>query len=82
MEDGEDCTWGFIDNQGTLVIPCDYYSVSLFYKGLARVVKDSKVGLINTKGEFVVPLGEYDEIRYENEPLKKARMDEYQWWSF
>ena len=74
--------WGYIDKEGLLVIPCAFDDVGIFYKGLALVGKDNKFGLINTKGEFIVPLGKYDNIRYKNEPIENARITEYPWYNF
>lgn len=54
---------GFINKQGALAIPfidCDF--MSNFSNGFAKVQKDGKVGIINTKGKMIVPIA-YDKIR-------------------
>jgi WG containing repeat len=55
-----DGKYGFINTQGTLVIPCVYTEASTgFSQGIAMVRKennsDSETGLINTKNEMVLP---------------------------
>jgi hypothetical protein len=51
-----------IDRQGNVILPPGIYSsISLFEGGLARVVKDGKVGCIDTDGNVVVPV-EFDQL--------------------
>ena len=52
--------WGFINTEGTLVIPCIYEEASDFKDGLVPVKKDDKWGYINTSGEIIIP------FEYEN----------------
>ena len=46
--------WGFIDEQGKLVIDYTYDYAGNFVDGLAGVVKDGNIGYINKNNEFVI----------------------------
>ena len=46
--------WGFIDEQGKLVIDYTYDFAGPFVDGLAGVVKDGNIGYINKNNEFVI----------------------------
>lgn len=49
--------WGYIDENGTEIIPCIYNEAYDFQEnGLALVCRDGKWGYINTNGEEVIPL--------------------------
>jgi hypothetical protein len=54
-----DRKYGFINSEGTVVIPLIYSGVKDFHEGLAAVTieneSNGKWGFINTKGELVVP---------------------------
>lgn len=57
--------WGFIDREGKIVIPCNYYSVGRFERGLAvvsKVVSGGKLayGYIDSTGKEVISC-RYDE---------------------
>lgn len=48
--------YGFMDETGNTIIPCQYTLVSQFNKnGIALAIKDKKVGYINKRGETVIP---------------------------
>jgi len=47
--------WGFVNKKGKLVIPAVYKDAMSFKNGLAVVQKDGSCGMINQKGEVVVP---------------------------
>ena len=47
--------WGFADTNGLILIKPLFDSVGLFDKGYANAYKNDKVGMINTKGRWVVP---------------------------
>ncbi len=47
--------WGFADTNGALLIKPVFDSVGLFNKGYACAYKREKVGMINTKGKWIVP---------------------------
>ena len=53
--------FGYINQEGQLLISCQYDDASAFYDGLAIVSKQGKYGLINKRNEPVVDLV-YDEI--------------------
>lgn len=60
--------WGAIDVSGRLVIPPEFEDPAPFHDGLARVARDGSYGLIDPKGQEVVPiryaqLGELSEDR-------------------
>lgn len=46
----------------TETIPPTYDSIGTFHEGYARVDLDDKYGLIDKKGNMVIPIGEYDYI--------------------
>lgn len=46
--------WGFIDEQGQLVIDYTYDFAGPFVDGIAGIVKDGKIGYINKDNEFVI----------------------------
>lgn len=52
-DDGQ--RWGFIDPNGTLVIPMRFNRVSHFWEGRARARHNGKWGFIDKTGEFVIP---------------------------
>lgn len=57
--------WGFINEEGKVVIPLLYEEVDYFTQnGLCEVKKNHKSGFINTKGEIVVPIV-YNNVRSE-----------------
>jgi hypothetical protein len=47
--------WGYVDAKGVSKIPHDYSYAYSFHNGHAVVQQDPFFGLINSKGEFVVP---------------------------
>jgi hypothetical protein len=48
--------WGYINNKGEEIIPCEYTSAQKFSEGLAPVGKNDCVGFINPLGKIVIPL--------------------------
>jgi hypothetical protein len=46
--------WGFIDNTGKQVIPCQYDLVATFREGLCAVMTGDYVGFINEQNEMVI----------------------------
>lgn len=65
-----DNLWGFADLSPKIVIPCEYKSFGNFTDGLAVVSKggysENKTGVINTKGEVVIPLEYHLIFRLKN----------------
>lgn len=52
----KDIGYGFINNRGEEVIPCQYKEALAFTEGLAAVENiDGKWGYINTQGELIIP---------------------------
>jgi hypothetical protein len=46
--------WGYCNQEGEIVIPCEYSKTYFFVDGLGHVVKSGKHGVVNTNGELVV----------------------------
>ncbi|MCW5961547.1 MAG: WG repeat-containing protein [Pyrinomonadaceae bacterium] len=53
-----DDKWGYIDTQGTMVIPPQFDEAGPFSDGIARVEKNRKVFYINKLGQKVIELSE------------------------
>lgn len=58
--------WGYLDGNGTAVIPAQYDKVEAFEAGYAKVRQNDKYGLINTAGVAVVPV-EQDRLIHADE---------------
>lgn len=73
--------WGFIDHEGTIVIPPQKVdSVSAFKEGMAAVQLDGKYGFIDRTGAMVIkPV--YDEVKNFSEGLAAVTKD-YKYWGF
>lgn len=54
----------YIDTTGAEVLPFVYDEAANFWAGWARVKMDGKWGIINVKGEEIVPFGMYDGIGF------------------
>lgn len=50
-----DGLWGFVDQHGKLIIPCEWEAVGMVVNGRAPVCKDGKWGAIDQTGELIVP---------------------------
>jgi len=46
--------YGFVDQQGEVVIPLKYDEAGEFHKGLVKVELNNKWGYLNTLGEVVI----------------------------
>ena len=46
--------WGFMNKEGTVIIPADYDRVLPFKHGIAPAMSNSKWGCINTNGEWII----------------------------
>lgn len=46
--------YGYVDLSGNVVIPLNYEFAGKFSRGVAPIVKDGKLGFINTHGEIVI----------------------------
>lgn len=78
--------WGFINDDMKLVIPCQYSDVNNFNDdGRAIVGKNRKYGIIDSKGETIIPLKYTEQYGiYQNKSLglifaeiKEGRYDTY-----
>ncbi len=69
--------WGFVNRDGKEVIPCIFDSVDDFFNGFCVVRKDSKIGLINTFGDFVIKLNSFSEITDAGDGTWDVRHDFY-----
>jgi len=72
--------WGYINTSGKEIVKCQFYSITDFSKGIARVSKQIKVGnnnqiwgCINTKGKLITPI-KYQEIEKLKNGIAKVRM--------
>lgn len=50
-----DGLWGFVDQHGELIIPCEWEVVGMVVNGRAPVCKDGKWGAIDRAGKLIVP---------------------------
>ena len=51
----KDGKFGFIDKNGTLVVPCIYDSADEYWEGMACIEMDGKWGFIDKNGTMIVP---------------------------
>ena len=66
--------WGYINQDGTEVIPCKYDDAHEFHEGLAAVKFNKKYGYINQKGEKVVSY-KYDDAHEFYEGLAAVKLN-------
>lgn len=59
-----DGKFGFIDNVGKMVVPCQWDMIGYFQEGLAQVRYDGKFGYIDETGIEVIPC-QWDEIEIQ-----------------
>ncbi len=68
-----DGKWGFINTKGQLVIPCQFDKVGDFYRGYTTVTVNQndtiQKGVISPTGDFIIPLGQYDDVGSFSEGL-------------
>lgn len=57
---------GFIDLKGNIKIPIKYDDVFYVEKGLIRVTKDNKIGVIDTLNNTILPT-KFDYIKFDND---------------
>ena len=58
----ENGRYGIKDAAGNVVLEPSYYSIDTFYGGYATVYSGEKYGLINDKGELILPM-QFDRVR-------------------
>jgi len=56
--------WGFADTNRKVIIKCNYDKVQPFIDGVALVISDNALGMIDTKGKTVIGFGKYELITY------------------
>src|SRR5688500_8297711 len=64
--------WGFIDKNGTLVIPPQFESALSFSEGLAAVLLDDKWGFIDKNGILVIE-NQFDQVAHFSEGVALAQ---------
>ena len=64
--------WGYIDNNGRLVIAPQFDEADHFTEGMAAVRKGNKWGFINYKG-LPMTLFDFDEVTYFNRGIAAAK---------
>ena len=76
--------YGFVDQQGNVVIRLKYDMAVGFSEGLAAVrlgdYKTGKYGFIDTTGKVVIPLGKYDSVSTFSEGLAPVKLNDM--WGF
>jgi len=63
-----DRTWSLVDKHGKIILDTDYELLDMQNTRLAQVRKDDLRGVINTKGEIIIPLTKY--FMYYEEKFK------------
>lgn len=61
--------WGFIDTNGTILIPAKYERTTYFINDLSPVKINGKWGYLNKKGELIIP-AKYEDFGYFDEDGK------------
>jgi hypothetical protein len=69
--------YGFMDEEGKVMIDPTYTSVEEFQEGLALVVKNGKVGYIDKNGDVVIPYEYSDGESFQNGLAIVAKNDLY-----
>lgn len=59
---------GYIDASGKLVIPFRYNVAKAFHGNYAVVKTENGAGIINRKGEYLLPIGNYEVYRFDEMP--------------
>jgi hypothetical protein len=70
FEDGlcgvrKDKKWGFINENGKIIIPLEYDAVFSFHEGMGPVMLNGKVGYFNNDGVLAIPLIYEDGDRFD-----------------
>lgn len=65
----KDDHWGFVDENGTVVVPCKYNAVTYFQEGMACVESDKrKWGFVSPDGNEVIPC-KWEDVGFFSEGL-------------
>lgn len=73
----KDGKFGYIDEQGEIMIPANYDAVEPYIEGLGLVVKEGKIGFLNKSGELNIPFEYEDGESFENGLAIVARDNQY-----
>lgn len=65
--------WGFVDENGSLVIDIKYHCVWKFRDGLSKVCIGSKWGVIDTAGRVVIPIN-YQTLHFTSDGLVQVQV--------
>lgn len=77
----DNCSWGYIDSSGTILINPQYEELKAYRADHAVVKFNEKWGVVNKKGKTVVPF-HYDAIDFlkgVQQPLLKVHIQSYQY---
>ena len=66
--------WGFVNQDGTVIIPVRYEAVGKYENGIVPVSQNGKWGLLNEYGALVTLL-KYDEIGNSSEGMARVRIN-------
>ena len=76
----EDEKYGFADESGKVVIPCEWDYAFCFSEGLAKVTDaDGKCGFIDKTGKVVIPC-QWEDAWSFSEGLAQVKDADGQWW--
>ena len=79
-EPSRDVFWGLIDKNGKEIIPFIYNNELKFHNNLALAYKfDRKKGIIDIKGNVIIPFGKYDYISAGKELYYAIKKDKEGW---
>ena len=84
-------SYGIIDEYGNVVIPQEYDDIDILFdnynedraKSLSsffEIKKGDESGVVNSEGEFVIPLDSYDDLRFEENCICADYEDDYDIW--
>ncbi|MFN4285760.1 MAG: WG repeat-containing protein [Lacibacter sp.] len=78
FQDAENSLYGFVNNDGDVVVAPQYEEAEIFSEGRALVKSDDKAGFIDTTGKTVVAL-QYDDARSFNNGFAAVTPDGEKW---
>jgi len=71
--------YGLIDRNGRSILGMLYDRINDFYSGIAVVERSGRSGLVDTAGQFIVPLGTYEDIKYFNGDYGEVNINDHSW---
>lgn len=57
--------FGYIDEEGKVIIPIEYYELGFYNDGLVKAQREGKYGYLNSRGQTVIDLVFYDAEDFE-----------------